>query len=264
MERVNQWIVVVLIVLLTLLISACRQAPTSTPIADPASVEEIPGSDLKRVVLTEKAAERLGIQTAMVREKQVTLRQTIVGEVLAEREGVAANSNQRWVRAQFNESDFELVARDQPAQILALSGDNQDEEDIDEGEENNGWMAEPDETFGLDDDEDNDSLDTAIYYSVDGANSNLVPGQRVLVEVALSESGKLQTTIPYAALIYEVDGGTWVYVKDSDSLSFVRESVTVDHVEGDLVYLIEGPSVDTQVVTTGAAELFGAETGVSK
>src|SRR3972149_8009398 len=38
--------------------------------AGPAKVEPIPGTDLKRVVLTEKAAERLGIETAPVRDAQ--------------------------------------------------------------------------------------------------------------------------------------------------------------------------------------------------
>ena len=37
----------------------------------PARLEEIPGSGLKRVVLTQKAAERLAIDTEAVREEPV-------------------------------------------------------------------------------------------------------------------------------------------------------------------------------------------------
>jgi hypothetical protein len=49
-----------------------------------------------------------------------------------------------------------------------------------------------------------------------------------------------------------------------ERLSFVREAITIDFIERDQAYLLEGPEVGTAVVTLGAAELFGTETGVSK
>ncbi|MBX6342203.1 MAG: hypothetical protein IRY97_07075, partial [Thermomicrobiaceae bacterium] len=39
--------------------------------SEPAKVEEIPGTDLKRVTLSSEAAERIGIATAPVRDEQV-------------------------------------------------------------------------------------------------------------------------------------------------------------------------------------------------
>jgi hypothetical protein len=51
--------------------------------AKPARLEQIPGSDLKRVVLTPKAAERLAIKTAKVREEPVVRWLTVAGEVEA-------------------------------------------------------------------------------------------------------------------------------------------------------------------------------------
>ena len=87
----------------------------------------------------------------------------------------------------------------------------------------------------------------------------------MFVDVSLSESSELRKVIPYEALIYDADGGTWVYVEeDPTTRSFVRYPVTVDFIEGDLVVLTEGPPAGTKVVTVGGQELFGADTGVSK
>jgi hypothetical protein len=64
--------------------------------------------------------------------------------------------------------------------------------------------------------------------------------------------------IPYAALIYDGDGKTYVYLAETP-LSFIRAEVVVDHIEGDRALLRDGPPVGSQVVTTGAAEVHGAE-----
>jgi hypothetical protein len=254
MKRLNQWIVVMLIILLAFLLSACGQEASPVSKADPASIEEISGSDLKRVVLTEKAAERLGIQTATVRNEQVMQKQTVVGEVVAEKGGSGINANQLWVHTAFNEIDYRLIARDQSVRIIPLTDD---EEENSDGEQS-GWTAEPD------DGEDNDLLDAEMYYVVDSSTTGLVPGQHVFVEVALSGNGAMQKAVPYAALIYDVDGETWVYVKEPNALAFVRERVIVDYIKGDLAFLTNGPPAGMEVVTVGGAELFGAETGVSK
>ncbi len=266
MKRKSQWIALAATVLLALLLSACGPESTAPPKVEPVNVEEIPGSELKRVVLTEKAAERLGIQTVAVSERQVVQKQTVVGEVVAERAGAAAKANQLWVSTPINESDLKLVARDQPAVILPVTGAvNQDSD-----KEESGWTVELDEGQGLDDREDEDEDDAngirgaALYYAVDSAETGLVPGQRVFVEVALSGNGADQKVVPYAAVLYDVEGGTWVYVKDPDALAFTRESITVDYIEGDLAFLLAGPPSGAEVVTVGGSELYGAETGVSK
>src|SRR5262245_60473179 len=44
-------------------------------------IERIPGSDLKRLILSPKAAQRLDIQTAEVREQQIMRQRTVPGEV---------------------------------------------------------------------------------------------------------------------------------------------------------------------------------------
>ena len=74
-----------------------------------------------------------------------------------------------------------------------------------------------------------------------------------------AESGRL--LIPYSALLYDPSGASWTYT-NPEGLVFIREQVEVDLIEGDFARLTAGPDVDTMVVSVGAAELYGAETGV--
>ena len=146
MQRSNRWTVMILMAA-ALLLSACARPSAATTKANPVQIEEVAGSAFKRVVLTEKAAERLDIQTAAVREEPV-------------------NGAQRLV-------------------------------------------------------------------------------------------------VPYAAVIYGLQGETWVYT-NGEPLVFVRQPISVDYIEGDLVVMSDGPVAGTAVVTVGGALLYGAETGVSK
>lgn len=50
-----------------LLLAACGEAPSDEHVIDePATVEEVEGQEVARVTITQKAAERLDIQTAVV------------------------------------------------------------------------------------------------------------------------------------------------------------------------------------------------------
>lgn len=70
--------------------------------------------------------------------------------------------------------------------------------------------------------------------------------------------GADRLVVPYAALLYDPSGQAWVYV-NIESLVFVRQAITVDSIDGDEVYLSEGPDAGAAVVTMGATELFGSE-----
>lgn len=146
MQRRARWMMLVLI-LVALPLAACSQKSAGASSERPAVIEDIEGSDFKRVVLTEKAAERLDIQIALVSEEQV--------------------------------------------------------------------------------------------------------------------DGTQRLVIPYAALIYGLNGETWAYIRP-EPLTFVREAIIVDYIEGDIAVLLVGPAIGTEVVTVGGALLYGAETGVSK
>jgi hypothetical protein len=147
----NRWMILVLIIVAALQLVACgAQTPkisegsSSSP---PARVEHLDGTDVSRVILTEQAAKRLGIETAPVRDEQVR--------------------------------------------------------------------------------------------------------------------GRLQKVVPYAAVFYDLNGKTWVYT-NPEPLTFVRASISVDNIDGDLAVLSEGPPSGTEVVTVGAPELYGTEFGVGQ
>jgi hypothetical protein len=145
MKFIHRWAVLILIVFQ---ITAC--APVSSPKVEkiqPFSLEPVEGSDLKRIILTEKAVERLDIQTLAIREEQI--------------------------------------------------------------------------------------------------------------------NGVMRKVTPYASIIYDLEGATWVYINPSP-FTYVRESVTVDFIDGDNAVLKTGPSSGTEVVVIGVAELWGTETGLSK
>jgi hypothetical protein len=75
-----------------------------------------------------------------------------------------------------------------------------------------------------------------------------------------------ETVVPYAAVLYDPKGATWVYTIPQP-LTYVRERVVVRRVagaNGTEAVLSEGPPPGTTVVSTGAVELYGAELGVGK
>jgi len=72
-------------------------------------------------------------------------------------------------------------------------------------------------------------------------------------------SGK--KVVPYAAVVYDKDGSTWVYT-NPQPLTYIRHAIIVELISGDDAMLKEGPDVGMQVATTGAPQLYGAEKGV--
>lgn len=257
MKLISQWTIAIFVIV-SLLLSACASSSAVEEKVQPSKLEPIEGTDLSRVVLTEKAAERLDIQTAPVGEEQVVRKRTVGGEVVALPEAEAADLGPVWVRVSLTESDLNQVDRGQPALVLALDGDD---------EEDRGWTAEPDEGPGVDDSEDVDlpgeDVAEELHYLLDSPENGLAAGQAVLVELTLSVQETLRKVVPYAAVLYGVNGETWVY-SNPEPLVFVRQPILIDYIEDDLAILSEGPEAGTAVVTVGAAELFGAETGVSK
>ncbi|MGA9749086.1 MAG: hypothetical protein WBQ50_16640 [Nocardioides sp.] len=78
---------------------------------------------------------------------------------------------------------------------------------------------------------------------------------------ASTGSNDARVVVPYASLLYDAQGDTWVYT-NPDPLVFVRAAVDVRSIDGDEVRLDAGPEAGVLVVTVGAAELYGAELGV--
>jgi hypothetical protein len=105
------------------------------------------------------------------------------------------------------------------------------------------------------------------------ASLETVPGTDLskvtLTEPAIRNIG-LQTTtvsadpkskklsVPYEAILYDSQGKTWVYTNPEPRV-YVRSSVTIERIDGEVAQLSDGPAPGTTVVTLGAEELFGAE-----
>lgn len=65
-------------------------------------------------------------------------------------------------------------------------------------------------------------------------------------------------TVPYGAILYDSSGKAWVYTNPEPRV-YVRQSITVQRINGDVAVLTDGPAAGTVVVTTGAEELLGTE-----
>ncbi len=76
-----------------------------------------------------------------------------------------------------------------------------------------------------------------------------------------SGSGRSAVIIPPAAIVYDPSGRTYAFVSPAP-LTFVEVPVVIDHIDGDSAYLLSGPRTGAKVVTVGAEELFGVQTGV--
>jgi hypothetical protein len=238
-------------------LAGCAEAPVEEAgDSEPAYVEAIEGTELNRVTLTEHAAQRLGIETAQITEEMVARALTVSGRV-EEAQASADGSSLVRVRVPLNVSDMAKVAPGQPAQILPIDDEDDDDED---GE---GLEAEAIDLDDINDVEDDPDEAPVLYYQVSRVGHNLVPGQAVRVKLSLVEDESLRKVIPYSALIYDLDGSTWIYVSP-EPLVFMRQPVTVDFIEGDRAILSDGPSAGTIVATVGVAELYGADTGVGK
>lgn len=173
MQHSHRWIAVLPLVA-ALYVSGCTKSAAKSVKTEHAKVNHIDGSELSRVTLTAKAAERLGIATGVVRDVQAT-------------------------------------ASGGPG----VQGDS-------------------------------------FVVSQAGAPTAATRDPR------LPRSTSQRSAVPYAAVLYDAKGNTWVYTTPSP-LVFVRHSIKIEYILGDTAILSEGPPSGTAVVTLGAAELFGAE-----
>ena len=115
--------------------------------------------------------------------------------------------------------------------------------------------------------EDSAYQEPSTLVAIDGSDVSQViltakAAERIGLEtVPVDEAADGLTIIPHAAVFYGLNGETWTYTSP-EPLTFVRAPITVEAIDADLAYLSEGPATGTAVVTVGAAELFGVESGV--
>jgi multidrug efflux pump subunit AcrA (membrane-fusion protein) len=82
--------------------------------------------------------------------------------------------------------------------------------------------------------------------------------EQVGVETAKIGQEGQGKVIPYAAVIYDPHGKTFTYTSP-EPLTYVRQEIEIDHIDGDRVVISDGPPAGTEVVTVGAAEVYGTE-----
>jgi len=246
-------------------------------------LEPIPDSKAKRVRLSAKAAERLGIEMGKVEEQPIVRRQMVSGLVMAASpeataapklafgglgsfgafaQAVAVKSVQpaaqpaprkaaaagedAWIAVSLSPVEWDRLAKDKPARLFALATREQPAAKL---------LAEP---SGMQPAEDVKRTMLTTYYVVNGKDHGLTVNQRMRVELQLTGAEDSQKVVPYGALYYDARGAAWVYVS-KEPLAFERQSVQVDRVVGNVVVLTDGPALGTPVVTVGAALLYGAE-----
>jgi hypothetical protein len=78
---------------------------------------------------------------------------------------------------------------------------------------------------------------------------------------APASPSRTEVTVPYSALIYAPTGKTFVFSNPA-RLTYTEIPITVNRINGKVVVLARGPKAGTRIVTVGAEELYGVQTGV--
>ena len=100
-----------------------------------------------------------------------------------------------------------------------------------------------------------------LFYQIDNPPKEWQLGQKIQVFVPLKQMEK-SLVVPWSAVVMDMYGGTWVYNK-TGPYTYVRDRVLVGFVMEGKAVLASGPTPGTEIVTHGAAELFGIEVGFS-
>ncbi|WP_372899634.1 efflux RND transporter periplasmic adaptor subunit, partial [Stieleria sp.] len=154
-----------------------------------------------------------------------------------------------WIRVSVYVDLLRDIQSDENAQLVSLSGDPLREPIVAKP------IAAPPTADAF-------SSSADVYYEVDNRQIGLRPGQRIGVELPMSQP-QTSRIVPAASLIYDIYGNAWVYV-ETGQRQYTRQRVAVQFVEADEAMLAKGPGVGTPVVVDGAAELFGTEFGAGK
>jgi hypothetical protein len=301
--------------------AACLLVPATAHAADPGGsagaakssavkLESIPGSSAKRVILTAKAAERLGIETGKISEEAIVRTQMVGGLIIppleqqpaprppggvfgsvaqsaaapaqpvasggkppaglfggfgqpaaqaprslpvataaAPQPGAApakALTGEAWVLVTLSQGEWERIAQGSQARVLPLTTRDNGGKQV---------LAKP---SGLPPHEDSKRSMLRLYYVVPDKDHGLTLNNRVRVELQLAGNNQKAKVAPYSAVFYDAKGAAWVYVT-KQPLVFERQKIGIERIEGDRAILSDGPPLGTQVVTVGAALLYGTE-----
>lgn len=151
-----------------------------------------------------------------------------------------------WIKVPVYGGEVASIAENEPTRVWALG----------ETDEAKALSAEPVQAPPT---ADPQAATVDLYYSLANADGRLRPGQRLNASLALREQEQ-SLVIPYSAIEIDPSSGEWVYVMTAPQ-TFVRRRVQLAFVDGDLAVIENGPREGEQVVSVGAAELWGTEFG---
>jgi len=154
-----------------------------------------------------------------------------------------------WIKVPVYVGDLTAIDTEKPARVHSLA-------DV------AGTQTRPAEPVGAPFSADPASVTADLFYELSNKDLSYRPGQKVGVTLAL-RAAERSLVVPYSSILYDMYGGAWVY-QNSEPHVYVRQRVELLHVLGDLAVLSRGPAIGANVVSAGAAELFGTEFGVGK
>lgn len=183
---------------------------------------------------------------------QVIALRAAPGQVVAAGAPVAevAQTGALWVRVPVYVGDLRDLDESQPVLVSML------------GQETSGPWREVRRVSGP---PAADAAASSIDLFFEFAGAGLVaprPGERLSVQLPIKASNRA-LVVPRAAVVYDINGGTWVY-EDRGENRFARRRVELGGPAGQRVVIARGLTEGITIVTAGAAELYGTEFYVSK
>lgn len=157
--------------------------------------------------------------------------------------------NPVWVRVPVYAGDLSSVNGSRTAMIRAL-GENSDSEPRTAHVVSGPPTTNP------------QAISTDLFFELPNHDNAFQVGQKV--SVTLSQQGSQSgLTVPLSAIVYDIDGGTWVYQQTAPQ-TYTRRRVIVSRIVNKMAVLSRGIEPDAKIVASGAAELFGTEFGTGK
>jgi hypothetical protein len=103
-----------------------------------------------------------------------------------------------------------------------------------------------------------------LFFELQNSAGTVRPGERLAVRLPLRSAAAADAiVIPRAAVVYDINGGTWVY-ESRGSHVYVRRRVEIADAGSAGVTVRRGLSPGTRIVVAGVAELYGTEFYVNK
>jgi RND family efflux transporter MFP subunit len=160
-----------------------------------------------------------------------------------------AQTSALWIRAPVYVGDLASLDPAQPAMVAAL------------GQEASGpWHQVRRVTGPPAANPANASVD--LFFELPASAITRRPGERLAVRLPLKATDRA-LVVPQAAVVYDLNGGTWVYEQRSPN-QFARRRVELGGPAGAKVIVARGLTEGVTIVTVGAAELYGTEFYVNK